>query len=187
VADLDIRQIATAYFPRIHRTALLLTGNPWDADDLTQETFLVLSRKLHRFGGRSSIYTWLYGILLNLDRSRRRRSGLRQQKLRMLWNNESCTQKTMPAANVPMEALEWKRSLWSRVVELPPGQRHVLVLRYSEQLRYEEIAEVLKCPLGTVKSRIFLGLAALREKMRLDEFGTSPLTERDTQEHRHVV
>ncbi len=48
------------------------------------------------------------------------------------------------------------------MAQLADGQRHALVLRFSEGLRYEEIAEVLECPLGTVKSRIFHGLAALR-------------------------
>ena len=44
----------------------MLTGNPWDADDLAQETFLVVARRGADFEGRSSLYTWLYGILLNL-------------------------------------------------------------------------------------------------------------------------
>jgi RNA polymerase sigma-70 factor (ECF subfamily) len=164
----DIHQIAEQHFPRIHRAALLLSGNPWDADDLAQETFLVLSRDHARFDSRSSVYTWLYGILLNLDRRRRRQSGLRRHKLHVLWNNSGNLERTAPPAETPIEVAEWKRSLWGRVAELPEGQRHALLLRFSEQLRYDEIAGVLRCPLGTVKSRIFLGLAALRELMRAE-------------------
>ena len=55
------------------------------------------------------------------------------------------------------------------MARLPNGQRQVLVLRFSEHLRYDEIAEVLECPLGTVKSRIFHGLAALREMLAEDK------------------
>lgn len=161
--QLDVDQITRQHFARIHRAALVLTGNPWDADDLAQETFLVLSAQQDRFGGRSSIYTWLYGILLNLDRRERRRHGMRRRKLRVLWDNETNYSQTVPAAETPIEVAEWKRSLWVWVNKLPDGQRHALVLRFSEGLRYDEIADALGCPLGTVKSRIFHGLAALRK------------------------
>ncbi len=159
---LDIDQTAQAYFARIHRAAIVLCGNPWDADDLAQETFLVLARQSDRFEGRSAIYTWLYGILLNLDRRERRRYGLRRRKLRVLWDNQPAEDAAAPGADAAAEVAEWKKSLWARVARLPDGQRQALVLRFSEGLRYEEIAEVMECPLGTVKSRIFHGLAGLR-------------------------
>lgn len=160
---LDIDEIIQQYFPRIHRAALVLCGNPWDADDLAQETFLVLSRQLDRFEGRSSLYTYLYGILLNLDRRERRRYGMRRRKLQVLWDNEPSQPRTTPSADTSAEVKEWKNSLWGRVAQLPDGQRQALVLRFSEQLPYDEIATALECPLGTVKSRIFHGLLALRK------------------------
>ena len=73
MAKIDIQETTKEYFARIHRAALVLSGNPWDADDLAQETFLVLSAQADRFRGASGVYTWLYGILLNLDRRERRR------------------------------------------------------------------------------------------------------------------
>jgi len=162
VEKLDIEQVTRDNFARIHRAALVLSGNPWDADDLAQETFLVLSSQGDRFKGNSSIYTWLYGILLNLDRRERRRYGMRRKKLKVVWDNESAQENLTPAAETPIEVSEWKKSLWGWVSKLPDGQRNALVLRFSEGLRYDEIAETLDCPLGTVKSRIFHGLAALR-------------------------
>lgn len=159
---LDIDKVTQENFARIHRAALVLSGNPWDADDLAQETFLVLSAQCDRFRGQSSVYTWLYGILLNLDRRERRRHGMRRRKLKVLWDNEPPNEQTTPAAETAIEVSEWKKSLWAWVNKLPDGQRHALVLRFSEGLRYDEIAEALDCPLGTVKSRIFHGLAALR-------------------------
>lgn len=165
----QIDATAREHFTRIHRAALVLCGNPWDADDLAQETFLVLARQGESFQGRSSIYTWLYGILLNLDRRERRRYGMRRRKLRVLWDNQPAETGTTPGADAAAEVAEWKKSLWARVAKLPDGQRQALVLRFSESLRYEEIAEILACPLGTVKSRIFHGLAGLRRI--LDEEG----------------
>ncbi len=161
----EIAQTSQLYFTRIHRAALVLTGNPWDADDLAQETFLILARQADRFAGRSTIYTWLYGILLNLDRRERRRIGSRRRKLQVLWGNEAAEDRSAPAAETALEVAEWKKSLWAKVAELPDGQRQALVLRFSERLSYEEIATVLECPLGTVKSRIFHGLASLREAL----------------------
>ena len=162
LSRIDIEQTTHIYFPRIHRAALVLCGNPWDADDLAQETFLILARQGDSFQGRSSVYTWLYGILLNLDRRKRRRFGMRRHKLRVLWDRQTRPDAGSPRADAATELKEWKRSHWSRVAQLPDGQRQALVLRFSEGLRYEEIAEAMHCPLGTVKSRIFHGLGALR-------------------------
>ncbi len=166
---LDIEAITEQYFARIHRAALVLCGNPWDADDLAQETFLILARQHDQFQQRSSIYTYLYGILLNLDRRERRRHAMRRKKLKVLWDNGAGSDRTTPAADTPAEVAEWKQSLWAWVDKLPDGQRHSLVLRFSEGLRYDEIAEALGCPLGTVKSRIFHGLAALKRLMEEEE------------------
>jgi RNA polymerase sigma-70 factor (ECF subfamily) len=165
--SIDIDRWTDEYLPRIHRAALVLTGNPWDADDLAQETFLVAARQAAGFQGRSSPFTWLYGVLLNLERRRRRQGGMLRRKLRVLWAGEPAGCPAAPAADVAAEVAEWNRGLWAAVARLPDGQRQALVLRYSEHLSYDEIAAVLKCPLGTVKSRIFHGLAALREDVSL--------------------
>ncbi len=160
--EIDVTQASQEYFARIHRAALVLSGNPWDADDLAQETFLVFARQSHQFSGRSSLYTWLYGILLNLERVHRRRSGLGRRKLQVLWEGQTNQVRSAPPASAGAEVGEWKRSLWARVAKLSDGQRQALVLRFSEGLSYEEIATALECPLGTVKSRIFHGLVSLR-------------------------
>jgi RNA polymerase sigma-70 factor (ECF subfamily) len=165
----EVELTTQEYFPRIHRAALVLSGNPWDADDLAQETFLIYARSPEKFQGRSSIYTWLYGILLNIERKQRRRRGMHQQKLQVLSENTDPAQQMAPPAESSIEVSEWKTSLWKYVARLPDGQRQALVLRFSEGLRYEEIADILKCPVGTVKSRIFHGLAALRNALKGDQ------------------
>ena len=120
-AKVDLNQVAEQYFTRIHRAALVLTGNPWDADDLAQETFLVVARKPDQFQNRSSLYTWLYGILLNLERRQRRRFGLHRRKLTVLWQRQPTRELAAPPAESPLEAAEWNRSLWAIVAELSAG------------------------------------------------------------------
>lgn len=163
MSETELQQALETLFPRIHRAALVLTGNPWDADDLAQQTFLIGSKQAGCFAGRSSLYSWLYGILLNLERHERRRSGLHRLKLNVLWADGNAADRAAPPAEAPIEAAEWKNSLWGAVARLPDGQRQALVLRYSEHQTYEEIAAAMDCPLGTVKSRIFNGLEALRK------------------------
>jgi RNA polymerase sigma-70 factor (ECF subfamily) len=183
--------LSKEYFARIQRAALVLCGDPWNADDLAQETFLVVAKQKNLFRGESQVYTWLYGILLNLERQRRRKRDRRQNRLRIFRENQTDTESIAPESSAALEAKEWKRSLWSQVAQLPDGQRQALVLRFSEQLRYEEIAEVLGCPLGTVKSRIFHGLASLRAKLETcgDQFSVPQFPTEDyssTEKRPHV-
>jgi RNA polymerase sigma-70 factor (ECF subfamily) len=109
------------------------------------------------------VETWLYAILINQHRRRIRTKERRQRRLRR-WG-EWVWQSPQPAAECEMEFDEWRQSIWGQVAELPEAQRHAMVLRYSEELSYEEIAQVLECPLGTVKSRLHHALAALRSKL----------------------
>jgi RNA polymerase sigma-70 factor (ECF subfamily) len=138
----------------------VLTGNRWDAEDLAQETFLQAMRSWQRFRGRSRVETWLYAILLNLHRKRLRSVHRRRQGwLRWLRRAPGRPEADLPGAKIEWE--EWCDSLWAAVARLPQPQQHAVVLRYSEGLTYDEVAEVLQCPIGTVKSRLHHGLAAL--------------------------
>ena len=182
---LNIDEISREYFPRIHRAALVLSGNPWDADDLAQETFLVVANQPEKFRGHSQVYTWLYGILLNLERRERRRRGIGFRKLRVLWDNEKHEEQVCPPAETAIEVAEWKGSLWAYVKQLPDAQRETLVLRFSEGLQYDEIADVLSCPLGTVKSRIHHGLSNLK-RMINDQEMTDSLPDQKAEGSTHV-
>lgn len=164
----DVQQLVDQHLDRIHRAALVLSGNPWDAEDLVQETFLLAARKIDGFRGDSAPYTWLYGILLNVERRHRRRHGTWRRKLDTLYQHYDPRSQSVPSADRAVQVAEWKASLWSQVARLPDAQRQTLVLRFSEGLQYEEIAQVLSVPLGTVKSRIHHGLSRLREQLQAD-------------------
>jgi len=114
-------------------------------------------------GARSrgaDLYTFLYGILLNLDRRHRRRAGLKKRKLRVLWGNEPASASRPPLRRQSKSPSGRKPLV--RSGEVARGQREAWCWRFASHLQYDEIAEVMECPVRPVKSRIFHGLAALR-------------------------
>ena len=135
VTQLDVQQAVERNFARIYRAALVMTGNPWDADDLAQGTFLIVARDAANFKRRSRMYTWIYGILLNVERGVRRRHGMHRRKLEELRANRFPSETVAPAVETATESEEWKRSLWAQVSKLPETQRQTLVLRFCEGLR----------------------------------------------------
>jgi RNA polymerase sigma-70 factor (ECF subfamily) len=149
-------------YARVLRSALVLTGNAWEAEDLAQETFLEACRSRGRFAGRSQVGTWLHAILFNLHR-RRLRSGQRRKKRWLTWFARF-SKSTVQAADHAVELEEWRNSVWAAVAALPELQRYAIVLRYADGATYEEISEVLGCPVGTAKSRVHHGLVALQKK-----------------------
>lgn len=160
--------MVTLHYPRIRRAALLLSnGNSWDAEDLAQETLLQAARGWSRFNGASRAETWLYSILLNQHR-RRLRSGSRLWRRWMSWLERNPRDEMAGAPELGLIAEEWQTSLWRAVALLPEPQREAVVLRYAEDLSYEEIALVLKCPVGTVKSRLHHALGTLQKGLAQD-------------------
>jgi RNA polymerase sigma-70 factor, ECF subfamily len=166
--EVDFESLVENHYSRIHRAALVMTGNVWEADDLAQETFLQALRSLPKFHGASRPQTWLYAILIKQHR-RRLRSRERRNRRVLRWFTWARTPPENERPDKQMESDEWRDSVWRLVAELPEMQRHVLVLRYSEELPYEEIAHVLDCPVGTVKSRLHHAVAQLRRRVNKAE------------------
>ncbi len=160
----EFETLIQRHYPRIRQAAMLLTGDAWDAEDLAQETFLQAMQSWHRFDETNRVETWLYAILVNLDR-KRRRQHVRGWRQITAWiaGKDLDTERQSPAELI--EEKEWRRGVWSAVATLPERQQHVIVLRYAEGLSYEEISEVMKCPTGTVKSRLHHGLGALKNRL----------------------
>jgi RNA polymerase sigma-70 factor (ECF subfamily) len=173
VQEAGLESLVAESYPRILRAALVLTGNRWDAEDLAQETFLQAIGSWRRFRRRSRADTWLYAILLNRHRSRLRTVRRRRQGW-LRWLRRAPARRDADPAEARIEWEEWRDTLWAAVARLPEPQQHTLVLRYSEGLAYDEIAEVLRCPIGTVKSRLHHGLAALGRRLREDESAEAP-------------
>lgn len=161
--DEEAFQELYARFERlVYNLALRMAGRPEDAEDLAQEVFLRIHRKLDGFRGASSLKTWVFRVALNCCRSRLRR--------RVRWagkrvDGEGLLDRVPDTAPGPEErALDRAigRRLTAALYEVPVVYREAVVLRDIQGLSYEEIAEVVDVRIGTVRSRIARGRERLR-------------------------
>jgi RNA polymerase sigma-70 factor (ECF subfamily) len=140
--------------------AAYLVGNVTDAEDIVQETFSGAFRGLKAFRGRSSVKTWLTRILIRQVaahlRGRRRFPGLPRSK-------SSAGEPLCPSASQSVDA---RMDVTAAILALSPEHREVVVLRELQGLSYEEIAEVLAVPRGTVESRLFRARRAMQELLK---------------------
>lgn len=156
------------YQNRLYNTLVTVLGSVEDAHDVSQDAFVNAFEKLHTFKGRSAFYSWLFRIALNSAVSQKRkvnRVAVSIDATREQTGEEPADRH--PAAR-PEHALETsERQVAVRVAlgELAEEFRTVLVLKEMEELSYEEIAEIIGCPIGTVRSRIHRARAEMREKL----------------------
>jgi RNA polymerase sigma-70 factor (sigma-E family) len=144
---------AAATWPALYRYAYLLTGQPADAEDLAQQTLVKAYRSWDRVAASQSPTAYLRRTLTNTFVSERRPKKRRLEVL-----TEAPPEDHQAAGGGP----EDRMVLWPHVSSLAPRQRAVIVLRYYEGLSEQEIAEVLGCSRGTVKSSAHHALKALR-------------------------
>ena len=155
------RVLADRYADSLFALARSLLGNVADAEDVVQETFLGAFRRLGAFEGRSSVKTWLTRILLNQASKWQRSKHVRRAV---------SLQDDAPPAEAGVErgshvtAVEGRIDAVSMLQQLSPEHRQVLVLRELEQLSYEEMADVLRLPRGTVESRLHRARNELRRR-----------------------
>ncbi|MCX7984245.1 MAG: sigma-70 family RNA polymerase sigma factor [Bacteroidetes bacterium] len=135
------------------------------ADDLAQEVFIKAYRALHRFRFESSFYTWLYRIAIN-----RSRDEMRHRKLQRFFSFEQLDEGVEAELQARIATHPKNRDDEELVAlglkMVPEPFKSAVILRDIEGLTYEEIADVLKCELGTVKSRIARGRAMLRKVLK---------------------
>jgi RNA polymerase sigma-70 factor (ECF subfamily) len=154
-----VQELVDLYGDRLLRSALLLCGDENTAEDLVQDTFLEAIRSAHRFQGRSAIYTWLHGILLNLTRR-----GRREQQ-RLVYDEELVHREVSPAEAglCQLDAVVAASALVDALRQLSDAHREVVVLRYYENMKMEEISMALNVSIGTVKSRLHYALTELQK------------------------
>ena len=144
------RALFESHKDKIYSIALRFTGEESLAMDIAQDTFLKLFSSMGDFRGDSAFSTWVYRLVVNSCLDHKRRS----------WRTIPMAEEVMEVLRSPGDVLQglMRAQLNDRVQgaveKLPPDQRIVVVLRYTEGLAYEEIAEVLGCSLGTVASRL---------------------------------
>lgn len=165
ITSTDFGQAALEHLDALYGYALALTRNQAEAEDLAQETYLRAMRAFGQLAPDSNLKSWLFTILRNiwLNQLRHARSG--PQFIELDAEEESCAQWLDRAASDPHAILLQKveREQVRAVIErLPRNHREVIVLRDLEGFSYQQIADILQCPAGTVMSR----LGRARERLR---------------------
>jgi RNA polymerase sigma-70 factor (ECF subfamily) len=156
------RTLFEAYQDKVYSIALRYSGDRTAALDMAQEIFLKLLSNIHDFRGNSGFETWLYRVVVNgcLDQRRRtRRVAVFIQDL-------------LGAFSVPRETVlhemmraEVEEQVQRSVATLAPEQRMAVILRYTQGLSYEEIADIMACSRGTVASRLNRAHKALERRL----------------------
>ena len=162
------------HFAMIYNLALRMSGNPDDASDLTQEVMIKLFKNIGAFEGKSKFSTWVYRVAANtcLDELRK----IKRKKTVSLdaeYETEDGSvgyeaEDTAPTPDVSAERSELKTIVAKAVSRLGEEYRTAVILRDINGLSYTEIAEVIGCSVGTVKSRISRGRANLKEILEKD-------------------
>jgi RNA polymerase sigma-70 factor, ECF subfamily len=133
--------------------------DPAQAEELAQETFVALLRASSHYEPSATFRTYLYAIGFNILRAHRRKTALRAMFHGVMFEGPGREDRE-PAVRNTMDADLWLRDA---VNKLERADREILLLREFEQLSYAEIAELLKLPLNTVRSRLFRARTALRD------------------------
>jgi len=149
----------------VYNLAYGILHNQEDAEDMVQETYLRVWRALQGFRGEARFSTWLHRIAVNtcLNRKRQLRAQLH------VIDGEQALESEEDAEPDPLSATldeEVRRSIWSAVNGLADKYRLVIILFYQEQMSYQQIAELLSLPLGTVKAHLNRARAALAKHLR---------------------
>lgn len=171
MSEKSLRKLVEQHYDRIFRAARFMCGDVQAAEDLTQETFLAAANSLDRFEGRSSVYTWLYGILLNKFRRWLRKRDMAATSLQGLAEAdehlevEDILQPDHTDPSAVAERRETVELVRAAIAGLSADHRAVIGMRYIEGMPYQEIADVLECPIGTVKSRIHYALRKIADEL----------------------
>lgn len=157
------RDLYERYKDRVYNVCYRITGNPSDALDAAQETFGILFRKIQEFRFESKFSSWVYRIAVNASIDLRRRNRARRHSsLEALTDSGASSPggRFDPAderVEMPIHAAsrhELEREIQRAIARLSPKLRAITILRYVENLSYEQIAETLQIAIGTVKSRL---------------------------------
>ena len=153
-----------AHKRRVYSLCLRMLGNPTEAEDLTQEAFLQLFRKIATFRGESAFSTWLHRLSVNVVLMHLRKKGLNQISLDETENSQGEPIKRDYGDDDRRLVGSIDRIGLNRAIsELPPGYRTVFILHDVEGYEHNEIAEIMNCSIGNSKSQLHKARLKLRE------------------------
>lgn len=164
-------ELVKKYEKQVYNFAYRLTGNYDDANDIAQEAFLRVYNAIGSFRGDASFTTWLFRITTNvfLDDRKRARAHPHASLDEYMELEESSVARQIedpsPSPEAITEEKERAQILQTAIHSLPDYQRAMVNLYHTQQKSYEEIAEIMDLPIGTVKSRLNRARLALKEKL----------------------
>ena len=152
---------------RVYSLCLRMTANTAEAEDLTQEAFLQLYRKIGTFRGESAFSTWLHRMAVNVVLMRLRKKGLPVVPLDdMPETDEETPKKELGAQDALLAGSIDRLQLTRAIDDLPPGYRTIFVLHDVEGYEHNEIAEMVGCSIGNSKSQLHKARMKLRELLK---------------------
>ncbi|MBX7131997.1 MAG: sigma-70 family RNA polymerase sigma factor [Fimbriimonadaceae bacterium] len=160
---------------RAYQYAFRLTSNPDEASDIVADAFIRIYNALQNFRSQSAFTTWMYRILTNcyLDLKKKEKNkqtvSLEQTMQTSSGEVERQIEDDGPGPDLEVEKIAREQAVQDAIQQLPEYQRAMLVMYHVEMLSYEQIAEALDLPLGTVKSRLNRARLSLRELLVKDE------------------
>ena len=164
-------RLVLAHQQKAYNIAFRFLGNNEDANEVAQDAFVSVYRNLRKFRGHSSFQTWLYTIIMNLARNRYRKMKRRKEDRKISLDAPIANGDGETARDVPDTSLSPDRGLHGKEIQqklqealemIEPEHRQVVILRHIECLSYVEIAEILGCAEGTIKSRLHRARHELR-------------------------
>jgi RNA polymerase sigma-70 factor (ECF subfamily) len=150
---------------RVYSLCLRMTSNTMEAEDLTQDAFLQVFRKIKNFRQDSAFSTWLHRITVNTVLMHFRKKSLRQVSLDEPYSNEEGgkARREIATKDNDLEGCVDRIALTRAIKELPPGYRTVFLLHEVDGYEHQEIAEMLGCCTGTSKSQLYKAKLRIRE------------------------
>ncbi len=165
----EFAEVALPHLGALARVAMALTGNEADADDLVQETFLRAYKHWHTFERGSDCRRWLSTICRNAFLEQRRREArsvaVEDQELESLAAARLHNQARASGVDHMFSRLDLGPAISAAIAALDPAFRDVVVLADVEGFTYEEVAEALSIPVGTVRSRLYRARRQLQEAL----------------------
>lgn len=170
-------ELISSYQKKVLNLAYRMLGSVSDAEDAAQEIFIKVFRSLYSFNEQSAFSTWIYkvatNVCLDILRKRKRQNGGAMISINRYNSQddeyELPIEDTAPSPYEEAQKKEAMRALGSALDLLSEEQRAVIVMRDINGLSYEEIADVMECSLGTIKSRINRSRLALRKLLEKDK------------------
>ncbi len=160
------------YHRKLGRLLSRMIRDQAEVEDIVQESFIKAYRALHNFRGDSAFYTWLYRIGINTAKNYlvsqgRRPQVLQDVEIEDVENFEDGNEmRTMETPETALMTKEIAQTVNDTVASLPEELRTAITLREMEGMSYEEIADVMQCPIGTVRSRIFRARETIAAKLK---------------------